>query len=708
VKAARSPGRQLWVRVRRLRRTSFGVRRAVIGLVTLLALTAIIGTDYVPPSFTLHLGQPSPRDLESPRTVEFIDEKRTEALRAEAARAVQPVYSHAPARVADAVNAVSRAYDAIEAARLTPGAAPAARLEAIRRAVEVPLSSTALFAAATAPATGLAVAREATRNAVRQTMADGLRDDALALGRVRARGFVRDAALPPGLSELAGEIAAATIRPTMEVDAAKTAEARAAAVNLVAPIRARVQRGEMVLRKGEVVTEAHLQALSVLGLHPRRVTWKGVAGIAVIVGLLLTATSLYLVQFQPEIWRGDSLVALLCLAIVLTVALAQVLGAPRFSNFLAPGAAGSMLLAILLRPRLALFSTAVLAVLVGLASGRELGPMMVAFVGGLVGVYATRQIHRRSDFGMAGVLVAAASAVAAAGTGLLEGVGEYQVLAENAAYAFGGGLLSAVVTIGVLPFLEQMFGLLTPIKLLELANPAHPLLKRLQLEAPGTYHHSIMVGNLAEAAAEAIGADSLLVRVGTYYHDIGKLRRPAFFVENQVGIENPHDRMTPSLSSLTVAAHVRDGIELAREYGLPQEIVDFIPQHHGTGVLAYFYHQALERGDPVEESAFRYDGPKPQTREAAIVMLADATEAAVRSLNRPTPDRLGETVRRIIRDKLEDRQLDECPLTFRELDRVGAAFVRILSGMLHPRLEYPDLEGELTRRRREQITGRTR
>jgi hypothetical protein len=708
VKPARSRGREVWVRARRLSRGSLNIRRTVIGLITLLSLVAIIGTDYLPPSLALHLGQPSPRDLESPRAIDFVDEARTDALRAEAARAVQPVYRHAPAQVTLAIAGVNRLYDALETARLGPDAAPAARFEAMRRAVGVPLSSAALFAAATAPPASLAAAREATRNAVQQTLAEGLKEDAVALARVRVRGLVRDAALPPGLSELAGEVAAATVRPTMEVDAAKTAEARLAAVAMVAPVRTRVQRGEMILRKGDVITPAHLRVLSVAGLYPRRVTWKGVAGIAVIVALLLAVTALYLVQFQPEIWRNDKLVSLWSFAIVLTVALVQVLGAPRFSNFLAPAAVGSMLLAILLRPRLALFSTAVLAVLVGLAAGRELGPMMVAFVGGLVGVYATRQIHRRSDFGIAGLLVALASAAAATGTGLLEGAADYMALAENAGYALAGGLLSAVITIGVLPFLEQMFGLLTPIKLLELANPAHPLLRRLQLEAPGTYHHSIMVGNLAEAAAEAVGADTLLVRVGTYYHDIGKLRRPAFFVENQVGIENPHDRMTPSLSALTVAAHVRDGLELAREYGLPPAISDFIPQHHGTGLLAYFYHQALERGDPIDESAFRYDGPKPQTRETAIVMLADATEAAVRSLNRPTPDRLGETVRRIVRDKLEDRQLDECALTFRDLDRVGAAFVRILSGMLHPRLEYPDLEGELARRRREQITSRVR
>jgi putative nucleotidyltransferase with HDIG domain len=362
-----------------------------------------------------------------------------------------------------------------------------------------------------------------------------------------------------------------------------------------------------------------------------------------------------------------------------------------------------MLLGILLQPGLALFSAPVLALLVGLVAGRELAPVAVATVGGLVGVFATRQIHRRSDVGVSGLLVGGACAVTVIGARLLHGTVDISSIATDAAYAFGSGILAAVITIGVLPFLEQIFGLVTPIKLLELANPAHPLLRRLQLEAPGTYHHSIMVGNLAEAAAEAVGADSLLVRVGTYYHDVGKLRRPAFFVENQVGIENPHDRMTPSLSALTVSAHVRDGLDLAREYGLPQVVADFIPQHHGTALITYFFHQALERGDAMDEAAFRYEGPKPQTRETAIVMLADAVEAAVRSLARPTPDRIDEVARRMIREKLEDGQMDECGLTFRDLDRVAAAFARILSGMLHPRLEYPDLEGELARRRREQV-----
>jgi hypothetical protein len=558
-------------------------------------------------------------------------------------------------------------------------------------------------AALDAPRNSLEASARAAASALDAVLAQGVRQEDVGIARERARVLARSSQLPPALRALAGEIAAAAVRPTMEVDLAKTTELQQSAASEVPTQRRRVQQGEILLRRGEVVTPAHLQVLAAVGVYPPRVTWSAIGGVALVVAVLLLATALYLWQFQPEVWGNVRHLVLWSLIVTGTLLLAQVLGAPRFSNYLGPAATGTMLLAILLRSRLALFTAAPLALLVGLAAGGEMGPVLVAFCGMLVGVFATRQIHRRMDFGLAGVVVGLAGAVVAVAVGLVEGVRWYPEMAVNAGSALTNGFLAAVVTIGVLPFLEQVFGMVTPIKLLELANPAHPLLKRLQLEAPGTYHHSIMVGNLAEAAAEAIGADALLVRVGTYYHDIGKLRRPAFFVENQMGIDNPHDKMTSSLSALTVGAHVRDGLELAREYDLPQAVADFIPQHHGTALMTYFYHQALERGDMQDESAFRYEGPKPQTPEAAILMLADAAEAAARALTKPTPDRLDEVVRRIIREKLEDGQLDECGLTFRDLDRIAQAFVRILTGILHPRLEYPDLEGELARRRRDRL-----
>ncbi|MBI2246965.1 MAG: HDIG domain-containing protein, partial [Armatimonadetes bacterium] len=367
---------------------------------------------------------------------------------------------------------------------------------------------------------------------------------------------------------------------------------------------------------------------------------------------------------------------------------------------------GTMLIAVLLRPRLALYTAGVLSLLVGLMAGGDLRLALVTFVGSTIGVYAIKKIGHRTDLIVAGLWVGAANVLTVMAIGLVDQLPWLTVL-RDMGHALGNGLLVGIIAIGTLPYLEQLFGLVTPIKLLELSNPSQPLLRRLQIEAPGTYHHSIMVANLAEAGAEAIGADSLMVRVGAYYHDIGKIRRPVFFIENQIGVDNPHDKMSPSLSALTVQSHVRDGLEYAKEHGLPKTVASFIPQHHGTSLITYFYHQAKERGESADESTFRYEGPRPQTREAAIVMLADAAEGAVRSMGRPTPDRIEQVVRRIIRERLEDGQLDECDLTFRELDVIASVFVRLLASMFHPRVEYPDLERDLRGRRREPVARAT-
>ena len=230
------------------------------------------------------------------------------------------------------------------------------------------------------------------------------------------------------------------------------------------------------------------------------------------------------------------------------------------------------------------------------------------------------------------------------------------------------GILSAVLTIGLLPFFEAGFGILSSMSLIELSNPNHPLLKKILTEAPGTYHHSIMVANLAESACEAIGANGLLARVGCYYHDIGKTIRPKFFIENQMNIENPHDRLPPEASRNIIISHVTDGVELLRKHRLPKEIVDIAEQHHGTTLLKYFYYKAKQNGEDVNEEDYRYPGPKAQTKESAIVGIADSVEAAVRSLSQPTPETMEKLVRKIIADRLQDNQLNECDLTLKELE----------------------------------------
>lgn len=271
---------------------------------------------------------------------------------------------------------------------------------------------------------------------------------------------------------------------------------------------------------------------------------------------------------------------------------------------------------------------------------------------------------------------------------------EVSSVLTNGFYGALNGIFCAVLTVGSLPLWESVFGVVTPLKLLELSNPNHPLLKKLLIEAPGTYHHSIIVGNLSEAAANAVGANSLLARTGAFYHDIGKTSRPYFFKENQLTSENPHDKISPSLSSLIITNHVKDGLELAKKHKLPGEITAFINEHHGNTLVAYFYHKALngENGEKVDEESFRYKGKKPQTKETAIVMLADSVEAAVRSLSAPNRDKIQKMIEKIIKDKLEDGQLEDCDLTLKELESIKQAFINVILGIFHERIEYPDLD----------------
>ncbi len=672
-------------------------RRLAIGAGTFVALTFISGLQYLTPSLELVQGQVSPRDVEAPRTVDFVDRATTEARRARAAQSIQPVYRQSSEVNERAHRTVEAVFDAIGAARAVPEDV-AARSRLLRQATPVPLDDPAVLAAVTLDPQELQVARATALQVVDRMMGEGIRSGELSEAQAKARVYIRSLPVAGRAMTLVSEVAARALQPNLIMDQSATQSLRRRAMDAVDPVRTRVLRGEIIVRRGEVVTEAHLQKLAAVGLVSEPFSWLRVVGMALLSLLLLLVTGAYLKQYQPEIWSKDKLLLVWSLAVVLTAALARIM-VSRFNPYLLPSAAGTMVIAVLLRPRLALYTTAVLSLLIAVIAGGDIRLGLVTFIGSTVGVYAIKRMHHRTDLIVAGLRVGTANALTVVAIGLIDQLPWYPHLLGDTAYGLASGVAVGVIAIGVLPYLENLFGLVTPIKLLELSNPSHPLLRRLQMEAPGTYHHSILVANLAEAAAEAIGADSLLVRVGAYYHDIGKVRRPVFFVENQIGVENPHEKMAPSLSALTVLAHVRDGVEYAREQHLPDAVVRFIPEHHGTNLITYFYHQAMERGDAVDEDVFRYEGPKPQSRESAVLMLADGVEGAVRAMQRPTPDRIEQVVRRIIREKLEDGQLDECELTFRDLDVIAQTFTRLLASMFHPRVEYPDLERDLSRRR---------
>jgi len=373
--------------------------------------------------------------------------------------------------------------------------------------------------------------------------------------------------------------------------------------------------------------------------------------------------------------------------------------------YLAPVALGSMLIAILLDAPLALISSVIFAVIASVIYNTPTNEMLfnfhygfVALIVCFVSVFAIQKASQRSAILKTGLLVSLAGALGLLSIVLLQNeFGEIEKIVLSIVFVLASGMLTAVLVIGLLPFFEVSFGILSPLRLIELSNPNHPLLRKLLVETPGTYHHSVMVGNLAEAAAEAIGANGLLCRVGSFYHDIGKTKRPSYFIENQGNMGNPHDEIEPSLSKEIIIAHARDGEQMLREYKMPKQLCDIAEQHHGTTLLKYFYHKAIklaeERGEPIDftEDDYRYPGPKAQTKEAAIVGIADSVEAAVRSLHNPSVEQVSALVDKIIRDKLEDNQFNECDLTMRELEIIGKSLKESLLGIFHSRIAYPEM-----------------
>lgn len=438
-------------------------------------------------------------------------------------------------------------------------------------------------------------------------------------------------------------------------------------------------------------------------------------GICLLVNLLLGSLCLYIWTLQSKPMRRPKSLLLLASVILLTVAITR-----SFFFFLPsahqalphvpasaleysiPVALGGLLLALLFNSRLAFAGALAISILTSLLAADGFRFFLYSLVSSLAAIFALVGQKDRATLLKAGAAVGLANLYSILAWSLLSGTTEW--LGFHLLCGLASGLFVAILSLGLLPLFEYLFEVATDFRLLELCNLNHPLLKEMILKAPGTYHHSVVVGTLAEAAAEAIGANALLCRVGAYYHDIGKITKPSYFVENQQNVRSRHAKLGPSLSSLVIVSHVKAGIELCRAYGLPQTVLEMIPQHHGTRLILFFYHKAkgAEESDQgeVQEEKFRYPGPKPQTKEAAILMLADAVEAASRALTERTPGRFQVLVAKIVNAIFADGQLRECELTFSELRLIEESFVRILSGIYHRRVEYPGFAFEESAGRR--------
>ncbi len=503
--------------------------------------------------------------------------------------------------------------------------------------------------------------------------------------------------------------ASAVIEPNTTYNEAKTLEKRQAARDSVSDqiVRADFREGQVILEEGHIVTERDFRIIEEMAegedsYHATQV----VSGVALF-GLLLVMI-LYgfgrrnIRDFRPGprdiVFMGTTLLIMLLIMRVGTTvghALAEQPGdIPIEAWYLViPVAAGGMLIRLVLDTAYAIVFTIVFAILVGVIAGNSLFFAAFTIMGTLVGITTVQQVKHRMALMWSGVAVGGVNVMAITGFLLIQGELFYMATFGHLLLGFGGGIATGFFILAVLPVFESVFGYTTDIKLLELANLNQPLLRELILRAPGSYHHSMMVGSLCEAAAEAIECNALLARVGSYYHDIGKAKNPQYFAENQKSGENPHDKLKPNMSALIIKSHVKDGVDMARRHRLPSEIQDFIAQHHGTSLIAYFYHKAKEAEDPdipeVAEKDFRYPGPKPQTRETAICLLADGVEAASRAMPKPSPARLKGLVQTMINRAFTDGQLDECDLTLKDLNKIAKAFTRILTGIYHQRPEYP-------------------
>lgn len=485
------------------------------------------------------------------------------------------------------------------------------------------------------------------------------------------------------------------------LDETATDEAKLAAAAEVSQGSYLYKQGQTIVRSGDIVTQAHIAMLEELGmLENDNVDIKLYLGVALLTLTVLLILGFYIAVYEPKMIQTPKKVLMLAILTVLSVLYSALIY--PYQPGLAQIAICTVLVAVLLKPRVALVSNMALSVLLGVmatsgeaAQSQGVSTLIVSLIAGTAAVYLCKKPMHRMRIMLSGLVIGVTGGLTSVFIGLVFS-SEIKTVLLSALWPVLAGVISAVLCVGTLPVWEAVFDVLTPTKLLEITNPNQPLLRRLAIEAPGTHHHSIVVANLAESGAQAIGADIMLTRAGAYYHDVGKLAAPEAYTENQdEKLKSFHSMLLPAESAAIIRMHPTEGYELAQKYKLPKEICNIILEHHGTALVGYFYAKALEMFDDVNRADFMYPGPKPRSKEAAIIMLADSAEAAVRSLPDKSPECVREKINQILNDRISDGQFDECDISMLELRKLAAEFTQALSGVHHSRIEYPDLKKAL-------------
>ncbi|MEK6325393.1 MAG: HDIG domain-containing metalloprotein [Acidobacteriota bacterium] len=713
---------------------------AGVGLVIIVALSILLLRDYQRPNVEqLPAGSVASSDINAPKDLKIEDTAETKLLRDQAAAAVLPVFDF---NVRTAREARSSMEQLFATGRQAP---PEATIEDLHDKIEeeigIPLDpdqitllqrhrfsselerlmiehleSVMMMPVVSSRSqfrrfgtSGIIQRNLKTGQEVVVTDLASIRDKLIASASLKSEKLIWPAEYDASSRRMLGEILGSLVVPNLEYNDAETEKRRALMREGILPAIITVERGEPIVSSGETVTPAKAMLLAEAARHrPAGQRAIEFAGTIIIVMLLLLVLWQYMIRYQRKHLRVRRHFLLQVACFVVTLGLGRLFftfaaamsqwsthtpfNSPTGYRYLAPLAVGAVMVTILTDANAAFIFSAILSVFVGVFSGNV---HMAAFtlMSSAGAIYHLQNCRDRSALVAAGLWIGAINAATTLALDLL-GANEpgLRVLLFDSFCGFAGGVLATMAASILLPLFEWLFGITTSIKLLELSNLNLPLLKQLAERAPGTYHHSIMVGLLAEAGAEAVGGDALFARVACYYHDIGKSVRPSYFIENQSYMDNRHDKLSPKMSSIVLANHVKQGVEIAKQYKLPPRIIDIIPQHHGTGLMRFFYYKARKGTDDESralEQEFRYPGPKPKSKEAAIIMIADSVEAAARTVEEPTPTKLRNMVDMISGRLRDDGQFDECDITLRDLRIVAESFVKVLMGIHHHRIAYP-------------------
>ena len=673
------------------------------------ALLLILSSHFVPARTSWEVGRVSTQDVQADRYLTFVDEEGTLDRQQEALKSFQDIYKidlekFNSITITDISDSFATLEEIAASSRNQEEVTTVDKIALLHDAFAFTLGADEWAALANLSEADIQWLYERGIDYTINVMSKGVALADLESAREKIAQSISNDKYITGAEEkfLQAVIEDVNLYPTYVLDAEATAEKKSEILATVEPEKITVQKGELVVRKGEILTERQATILQQLGYSQSASPSVVVLGLAILIAIMMLVVRAFMMHFTPKIYRDEKQIVLMMLLTTATIFLYDMFLSLTLSSiaeraaqvgYLIPVAMGTMLITILLDVRLGLVIDIILAIFVGMYTENS-AFAVVALIGGLTGSLGVATLGQRSDISRTALSISAVNACLIIGLGMIQSQTP-DVIIFGVIFGVFNGLISSIFTMGVLPYLENIFGITTSIKLLELANPSQPLLKKLMTEAPGTYHHCIMVGNLGEAAAEAIGANGLEVRLGAYYHDIGKLKRPYFFAENQFSGNNPHNNMTPQLSTLIITSHVKDGIEMAKEAKLPPIIIQMIAQHHGDSLVSFFYSKAKETDPQAKERDYRYEQPKPQTKEAAILMMADTVEAAVRSKKNATPGQIEGFIRTLIKGKLNDGQFDECELTFRDLELIAEAFARVINGIYHKRIEYPPQANEL-------------